>query len=224
MAIIVPAIIPKSLSEIEEKVSLILGHADMVALDLMDGIFVEHASWPLSGGDAYAFQNMLDGNQFLPHAEHIAYELDMLVENPMQYIEQWVDMGISSFVIHYESVQDNMFEIVRLLKEYDKQVGIAIKPREDLNELESCISEIDFVQIMGNDRIGYNGVPLDTHVYEKIRTIKELYPFITMSVDIGVNRETAPLLVAAGVTKLVSGSGIFNTHDPVEEIEFYRGL
>lgn len=221
---IVPAIIPKSLSEIEEKVSRVLGQVDTVSIDISDGVFAPTKTWPFEGGDVYAFQNMIDGNHLLPYAEHVNYELDMMVATPAEYIEDWLQLGISSFVIHRESCENDGFEIVRTLKEQGKQVGIAIKPKESIDVLEPFISEIDFVQIMGNDKIGYNGVPLDESVFTKIRTVKDLYPYVTISVDIGVNRETAPLLVSAGATKLISGSGVFGKEDPISEINFYRNL
>lgn len=224
MAEIVPAIIPQSFEELEEKVSLMVGYVDMVSIDIVDGVFAPPKTWPYNSGDSYAFQNMLDGDQLLPYVEQIAYELDMMVENPLQYIEDWLQVGVSSFVIHTEACRDNAFEIVRSLKEQGKHVGIAIKPRESIDVLEPFISEIDFVQLMGNDNIGHNGVKLDESIYEKIHTVKERYPYVTISIDIGVNRETAPRLVEAGATKLVSGSGIFGKEDPIEEINFYQSL
>lgn len=224
MAEIVPAIIPKSFAEIEDKVSQVLGYVDTVSIDIVDGVFAPVTTWPFDGGDSYAFQNMLDGNQLLPYAEQIRYELDMMVSGPREHLDNWLELGVSSFVIHNESCEGDIFEIVRILTEHGKQVGVAIKPRESLEVLESFISEIDFVQLMGNDNIGHNGVKLDDTVYEKIRTVKDMYPYVTISIDIGVNRETAPRLVEAGATKLVSGSGIFGAEDPVGEINFYENL
>lgn len=226
MTTIIPVIIPKSFEELEEKVSLIVGHVDTVTIDISDGNFSPVTTWPLTGtGDSYAFKHMLTGEQMLPHAEKIAYELDMLVENPGQYTEDWIKVGVTSFVLHYGSdTEENLHACAESLKQKGKQVGIALKPGEDIELLNPFMSLVDFVQLMGNDKIGYNGVELDERVYEKIKDVHEMYPHVTISIDIGVNRETAPRLLEAGATKLISGSGIFKAQDPLEEIEFYKKL
>ncbi|PIR37953.1 MAG: hypothetical protein COV34_02590 [Candidatus Zambryskibacteria bacterium CG10_big_fil_rev_8_21_14_0_10_42_12] len=224
MAEIVPAIIPHSFEELEEKVSSVVQYVDTIAIDIMDGIFVPTVSWPFDGGDSYAFQNMIDGNQMLPYVEKVEYEIDMMVASPDDYVENWIRLGAQSFVIHYESVSERIREVIAFLKSRNKKVGIALKPREDISVLDPFMSEIDFVQFMGNDNIGHNGVTLDKTVYEKIRGVKEKFENVTISIDIGVSRETASRLVEAGATKLVSGSGIFGVTDPVEEINFYKSL
>jgi len=113
---------------------------------------------------------------------------------------------------------------VKEIEEHKLSVGVALKPSEPLSRIEPMIPYIQFIQCMGNDKVGYNGVVLDESVYEKVRTLRELYKHMDISVDIGVNRETAPRLIEAGATKLISGSGIFKSADPIEEIKFYKKL
>jgi pentose-5-phosphate-3-epimerase len=45
-----------------------------------------------------------------------------------------------------------------------------------------------------------------------------------IAIDIGVNEDTAPDFVQAGVTKLISGSAIFENPDIKETIKYFRGL
>ena len=73
---------------------------------------------------------------------------------------------------------------------------------------------------MGNDRIGFGGVPLDEElVLPKISELRKRHPELTISVDIGVNAETAPRLIAAGATRLVAGSAIFGKANPAQAIK-----
>jgi ribulose-phosphate 3-epimerase len=77
---------------------------------------------------------------------------------------------------------------------------------------------------MGNDTLGHHGVELDEKVLERIKILREKYPDLPIAIDIGVDQETAPALVEAGVTKLVSGSAIFNTDDIIDTVERFRNL
>ena len=77
---------------------------------------------------------------------------------------------------------------------------------------------------MGNDKIGFGGVSLDEKVYDRIKLLREKYPDLPIEVDIGVNEKTAPLLVKAGATKLITGSVLFNSHDKIELVEKFRNL
>jgi len=72
---------------------------------------------------------------------------------------------------------------------------------------------------MGNDKVGFHGVELDENVYDKIKELRKKYPKLEIAIDIGVNFETAPKLVKAGATKLISGSGIFKNKNIPEAIK-----
>ena len=43
-------------------------------------------------------------------------------------------------------------------------------------------------------------------VYDRIRLLRKKYSDLPIEVDIGITEETAPLLVGAGATKLITGS------------------
>ena len=77
---------------------------------------------------------------------------------------------------------------------------------------------------MGNDKIGMSGVTLDEKVYDRIKLLREKYLDLPIEVDIGVNEQTAPLLVEAGATKLITGSVLFNSIDKIGLIEKLENL
>ena len=104
------------------------------------------------------------------------------------------------------------------------QFGIAFKPSMSLENVFSLISLVDFVQCMGNDKIGISGVSLDEKVYDRVKLLREKYPDLPIEVDIGVNEETAPLLVDAGATKLITGSVLFTSYDKIGLVERFRNL
>jgi len=120
-----------------------------------------------------------------------------------------------------ESFKD-FLEGIDMYERDSLEIGVAINPstlQEDLFPLVPCI---DFIQCMGNDNIGYQGISLDEDVYEKIKILREKYSDIPIAVDIGVNETTAPLLIKAGATKLLIGSAIFESDDIIGKIEEFK--
>ena len=77
---------------------------------------------------------------------------------------------------------------------------------------------------MGIARIGYQGEQFDERVIDRIKEFKKAYPYSIVSVDGGVNKESAPLLKEAGVDRLVIGSAIFNSGSPEENLQSFEKL
>jgi len=75
---------------------------------------------------------------------------------------------------------------------------------------------------MGIAEIGHQGEPFDERVIEKIVDFRERFPGVIISVDGGVDVDTAPELAEAGARRLVSGSGIFEAGDVGQAIEDLR--
>ncbi|MEK7606180.1 MAG: tryptophan synthase subunit alpha [Patescibacteria group bacterium] len=221
MTEVVPAILPESYEDLSARVSRVRGLVRVVQIDIADGSYAPTETWPFSHNDHW--ESILHEDEGLPFWEDIEYEVDMLVKNPEQYIDDWAQAGVTAAIIHIESTES--FESVAdVLHERNISVGVGISPSTDIENLEPLIEHIDFIQCMGNDEIGRNGVALDERVYDKVRMLREMYPNMPIAVDIGVNEETAPLLVEAGATKLVSGSAIFGSADPKETITALESL
>jgi len=102
------------------------------------------------------------------------------------------------------------------------RLGIALNPSTDNQKIAQCASLVDFIQCMGSDKLGHHGVSLDERLYEKLAVLRKEYPTHIISVDIGVDLETAPQLVSAGANKLISGSAIFESKNIAETIELLK--
>jgi pentose-5-phosphate-3-epimerase len=149
-------------------------------------------------------------------------------------------------VVYIESTK-KLDDIIEKLRAANVSIGLGILPHTPLADVYACLeknpaiyrpktSDISpknqryiegggvFVQHMGSDDIGYHGVELDPVVYDRVREIRAKYPEIPIAVDIGVNEETAPKLVEAGVTKLVSGSTIFGSENIADTVEYLKNL
>ena len=219
MVEVIPAIIAKDYEELKNEIALVRGIAKFVQIDICDGVFVKNITWPFlgSGFDDH-FQKILNGEEGMPFWEDIDFELDLMVANAVENFDLYTKLGAKRIIFHLEAVGNieefkNFLEGVDIYIKDSIQMGVAINPSTSLEQLFPLIAQVDFVQCMGNDKIGYHGVELDEKIYEKIKILREKYPDISIAVDIGVNERTVPILVKAGATKLVAGSAIFNSSD-----------
>ena len=228
---IIPAILPKDYEDLKNKIAMVRGIAPMVQIDICDGVFVKSITWPFLGGNSFDehFERILKEQEGMPFWEDVDFELDLMVSDAVQNFYIYSKLGPKRMIFHVEAV-GNLEEFKEWLEAVDPYVkdsiniGVAINPSTPLENLFPLINCIDFVQCMGNDEIGYHGVSLDEVVYEKIKILREKYSDLPIAIDIGVNMNTAPLLVEAGATKLVAGSAIFNTNDIIGAIEEFKNL
>jgi len=214
---IIPAVIPQNLNIVREKFSALRGLVGKVAIDVVDGKYAPVTTWPFNDNQFEEFSKIARGEEKFPYIDEFILEVDLLVLHPIEYIPDLLSLGAKSFVVHIDST-DHIKECIETIKNAGCEVGLGVKPSGDMDLLQSFILDIDFVQFMGSDRVGYNGVELDPIIIEKIKHFHHEHPSIPIQVDIGVNFETAPLLASAGASRLISGSAIFNTPDIKEAI------
>jgi ribulose-phosphate 3-epimerase len=95
-------------------------------------------------------------------------------------------------------------------------------PNEDYSMIEDCLEKIDFVQFMGIENVGFQNQEFATEILEQIKNFRIKYPDKVISIDGGVDVNTAKKLVEAGVNRLVSGSFVFSG-SPEENIKELQG-
>jgi ribulose-phosphate 3-epimerase len=220
---IIPALIPKNLHIIEEQFDKVVGLVKKVQVDIVDGQYAPVKTWPLidrNDDSLYRFGRREDK---FPHIDDFKLEIDLLILHPIEYISELLGMGAQSFVIHIDST-DHVKECIETIKGEEREVGIGIKPSVDTALLEQYLPQVDFVQFMGNDRIGYNGVDLDRSVLQKIKTFHERHPSVPIQIDIGVSEETIPELKKIGVSLFISNSAIFNSPNPQETLKKLQNI
>jgi ribulose-phosphate 3-epimerase len=215
---IIPAIIPETYQQLEERLVRLRNVVRRVQVDVMDGSYTDEASWPYIGARAEDFTAGKPYHESLPFHGQYDYEMDLLLDHPERHMYAWSLSGAVAVIVHAETVSDPQ-EIIALAQEYRIECGIAIKPSSDIRMLAPYVGHAAFFQCMGNDVVGRGGMRLKENVYEKIREIKMLWPDVPVGVDIGVNEETLPGLVAAGAERFAVGSGVFGgSGDPASSV------
>jgi len=220
---IIPSTIPQNLNIVRERFGKILGMAKKVQIDIVDGNYAPSKTWPFNGNQFEEMMKIVREEEKFPYIDEFVLEIDMLVLHPIEYISDFISLGAKSFVIHIDST-DHVEECLKTIKSANCEIGLGIKPSGDISVIESHLTELDFVQFMGNDRVGYNGVDIDENVVEMIKHFHHNHSSIPIQIDIGVNTKTIPILKEAGVFSFVSSSSIFNAPDVKEALTSLQSL
>lgn len=228
MTEITPAILVSDSSELDEKLSKFVNITNLVQIDICDGKFVPVISWPMGARDQHSIQSILEEDEGLPYWNSLDFEFDLMVLNAHKQFDFFARLGAKRIVFHLEAEAEESFkEFLESLDPYFKdniEIGIAINTTTDICRLDPFINYVDFVQFMGIKRIGFQGEPFDERVLDQIKELRLKYPEIKISVDGSVNENTAPLLVLAGVDRLVIGSALLQSFDIRETLRKFESL
>jgi ribulose-phosphate 3-epimerase len=228
---IIPAILPKNYEDMKDKIALVRGHAELVQIDFCDGIFVPSRTWPFStgGGDDYYFQRIINEQEGMPFWEDLDFELDLMVADAISNFDIYTKLSPKRIIFHLESV-GNTEEFKDFLEGIDVYVrdsiemGIAIGLTTPIEQIYPLANSVDFVQVMGIEKIGIQGEEFSAKAIEYVKNLREKFGDLPIAVDGGVNLENALKLIDAGATRLAIGSAIFNTTDIIYSIEEFKQL
>lgn len=220
---VLPAIIPQNKEQLEEEIKKVSSFAESVQVDISDGLFTSVKTWPYNGRDTDFFSKLQTEEAGWPLWEKVEVEVHLMVKLPENVVSEWIHTGITSLVAHIEATE-NFQKIIDECKKFNVAVGLALKPSTDISRVAPFASQVDFLQVMGNDELGKHGVELSEKAVEKIKELRAAYPERIIGIDIGVNEDTAERLVEAGATKLISGSAILGAARPQEVFQYFQGL
>lgn len=231
MGLVVPAVLPFSHEELDEKLEIFarIPSVSRIQIDVVDGKFATPASWPYSTkatkNGLTELEAMARNGEMLPHLDRLEYEVDLMCFDAERDAEAWLALGVSRLVFHAESVTNLLRLITSARKRYGAgglasfiSFGFALNIASDLALIEPYLDKIEFVQFMGIARIGRQGQPLDQHIFEKVRLFHTRHPEIPVQIDGGVSFENVKKLVALGVSNLIMGSAITRSNNPAEDI------
>lgn len=188
--------------------------AEMLHLDVMDGSFVPNISFgfPVLEAVASVCTKKLD--------------VHYMIEHPERYILQTAKLGAWMMNVHYEAVT-HLHRTIQEIHDAGMKAGVTLNPSTPVCAIEDIINDIDMVLLMSVNP-GFGGQKFIENTIDKTKRLKELIASkganTLIEVDGGVQGETAPRLVAAGVDILVSGSYVFKAPDPKAVIADLRRL
>lgn len=206
--IIVPSLPAQSFGELTTLFQALHDVSPEMQVDIVDGVFVPHTSWPFSESDAA--EALL---KLAPYAEWFDIEMDCMCMYPESYLDLFAEIGVRRVVVHLGSTRA-YGKCIEHAREHGYAISLALTNDSDLSELDIYAGEIDGIQVMGIESIGQQGQPFDERTLATVARIKAAYPDLPIAVDGGVNAETIPALLDAGVTRFAPGSAIAKSADP----------
>lgn len=213
---------PENFEHLKEEMERFVSLVPMVQIDVMDGKFTDSKSWPYEGGLDKEFVKIINQEEGFPFWEDLDIEVDLMVTSPMKEADQWIAAGVARVIVHFESdTPENIKLTLTSIKEKGIETGIAFGFETTQDVFTTFYKEnednIDIVQFMGIEKIGFQGQPFNEGVLERIKSFKESFPQVKVSVDGGVHHDSAPLLAEAGADMLIVGSEMHSTDIPLSE-------
>ena len=215
MTIVSPSLLAADFLHLDNEIEMInRSEAEWLHLDVMDGVFVPNISFGFPVLEAVAKKCTK------------ALDVHYMIVHPEQYIKQTAKLGAMMMNVHYEACT-HLHRTIQEIHDAGMKAGVTLNPSTPVSVLEDIIKDVDMVLLMSVTP-GFGGQKFIENTIDKVKRLRKLIEEkganTLIEVDGGVQEETAPRLVAAGVDVLVSGSYVFKSATPEAIIHSLREL
>lgn len=177
--------------------------------DIMDGHFVPNISY---------------GPKFVKAAGSCTdafLDVHLMIENPDQYIEAFVDAGADQITVHQEACP-HLHRTIQNIHQHGITAGVAINPATSLHTVEPILNEIDLVLLMSVNP-GFGGQSFIESTYDRLQQLSRMRDehgaSFLIEVDGGVNLDNIEKVTQCGADVLVAGSAVFKAKNIPKRIE-----
>ena len=181
-------------------------------IDVMDGHFVPNIT--LGSGIVKSLRKDVD----------MVFDAHLMIENPDDYIAEFVDAGCDLIVVHQEACR-HLHRTIQNIKSHNVKAGVALNPATPIETIKHVLKDVDMVLIMTVNP-GFGGQSFIESMIHKIEELKAMIDSQNLNVDIqvdgGIKPENVDKVVKAGANVVVAGSAIFNSGDIDSTVKLFR--
>ena len=181
-------------------------------IDVMDGHFVPNIT--LGPGIVKSLRRDVN----------MVFDTHLMIENPDNYIKDFVDAGSDLIVVHVEACR-HLHRTIQNIKSQNVKAGVALNPATPIETIKHVLEDVDMVLIMTVNP-GFGGQSFIEGMIDKIKELKQIIDEKNLKVDIQVDGGIKPSnihqVVEAGANVIVAGSAIFNSENIEETVRLMR--
>lgn len=203
--LIFPSILTADFLHLEREIAMLnSSEADLIHLDIMDGVFVP---------------NLTFGFPVIRQIRKVSrkpLDVHLMIVDPDRYLEEYRDAGADWLTVHYETCP-HLHRTVQRIRELGMKPAVCVNPHTDVALLEPILSDLNMVLVMTVNP-GFGGQQFIEASYTKIRKLRKMIDDTgaetMIQIDGGVTEENIGSLIEAGVDVFVVGNTVFASDDP----------
>lgn len=204
-----PSILAADFSDLKSEIKKIeAAGADMVHIDVMDGLFVPNISFGLPVIKA------------IRRCTNLLFDVHLMIKSPERYIKEFKEAGADIITVHAEAT-DHLHRTLQSIKASGAKAGVALNPGTDPSAIKYVLSETDMVLVMTVNP-GFGGQKFIGDMTKKVAEVRAMAPELDIEVDGGISSDNIDLVTRAGANVIVAGSAVFNAPCAKDEIENMR--
>ena len=215
MTVVSPSILSADFANLRRDIEMLNeSEAEMIHLDVMDGIFVPNISFgfPVIKAVARYARKTLDAH--------------LMIEDPGRYVSQFRDCGVDRMNVHIETC-NHLNRVVQNIRQAGMKAAVTLNPSSPVVLLEDIAADLDMVLLMSVNP-GFAAQQFIPGTLDKItrlrRLLDETGSKALIQIDGGINATTGKACVERGADILVAGNYVFSDPDPAARISELRHL
>lgn len=210
-----PSILSADFGNLQEQIEIINNsEADLIHIDVMDGVFVPNISFGFVVLDCV-----------IKYAKK-PLDIHLMITEPDKYVERFAAYKPAFLTVHFESCP-HLHRTINHIKSFGVKAGVALNPHSPVILLDEIITETDLVLVMSVNP-GYGGQKFIGSAIKKINQVKTIInenkSNALIEIDGGIGLDNIKKVLIAGADIVVAGNAVFKNGTISEAISELKNV